>query len=230
MHKGIEKCLSKYNNIIGKQFNSLKVLSIHSQTKNGQYNLLCKCNCGNIKPIRASRVINGITKTCGCRNRGYNYCTPNKLSRKYPNLYSIWNTMKHRCYNPKHHKYINYGSRGIKVCKEWEKQFEPFLNWAINNGYQKGLTIDRIDVNGNYEPSNCRWVTHTIQARNKTNNRIVEYKGSKKCLAQWCDELKIPYDTVRARIYLGWTIDKAFETPTSRSNKYKKLLTTQNMT
>lgn len=87
------------------------------------------------------------------------------------------------------------------------------------NNYRKGLSIDRIDVNGNYEPSNCRWVNNLVQARNKTNNKMVTYNGITKCLVQWCEDLNISYNTIRARIRLGWDIAKAFETPV---NKIKK--------
>ena len=213
MNKNIEKCLSKYESLIGTKFNSLTILGIESHNKTGHYKLLCKCDCGNQKSIRSDKVINGITKTCGCKGIGCNAYTQKGISRKYSNLYSCWNIMRHRCYDVNNEKYANYGARGITVCEEWRYSFEPFFNWAMANGYQKGLTIDRIDVNGNYEPSNCRWTTYIVQARNKTNNKMITYKGETKCLSQWCEELEIPYHTIRARIRLGWTPEKSFETP-----------------
>ena len=218
MNKNIEKCLKKYDSLIGKKFNSLTIIKIESHNKSGHYKLLCKCDCGNEKSIRADRVIKNITKTCGCQNKGYNY-NLNGLSRKYNNLYSLWNTMRHRCYNPKNKKYKNYGARGIRVCDEWKYSFEPFLNWALNNGYKKGLTIDRIDVNGNYEPINCRWTTLLMQARNKTNNRMITYKNQTKCLSQWCDELNLDNKAISARFSLGWSIERAFEVPINHPKK-----------
>ena len=218
MHKGIEQCLRKYNSLVGTKFNNLTILGIHSKDNAGHYKLICKCDCGNIKNIRADRVINGVTKTCGCKNLNYD-CNLNGLSRKFPALYSCWNTIRHRCYNPKNEKYKYYGARGIAICEEWRKSFKPFFEWAMANNYRKGLSIDRIDVNGNYEPSNCRWVNNLVQARNKTNNKMVTYNGITKCLVQWCEDLNTPYNTIRARIRLGWDIAKAFETPV---NKIKK--------
>lgn len=215
--------IEKHKSYIGKKFNSLTILDVEVSDKRVRYRFVCKCDCGNTTIVRTGRVINGYTKTCGCRNKGYNYHDADQLSIKYRNIYSIWNTMRHRCYDPKNHKFKNYGARGIVVCDEWKYKFEPFLTWALQNGYKKGLTIDRINNDGNYEPSNCRWANPTTQARNKTTNKLVTYKGETKCVAQWCDDLNISYDTVRARIRLGWSADKAFETPISRSNKYNKL-------
>ena len=219
MNKNIEKCLDKYKSLIGKKFNSLTILGIDSHNKSGHYKLLCGCDCGNQKVIRADRVINNITTTCGCQNKGYNGFSPNGLSRKYPHLYSCWNIMRHRCYDTNNEKYKNYGARGIVVCEEWRYSFEPFFKWAMANGYQKGLTIDRINVNGNYEPSNCRWTTLLIQARNKTNNKMITYNGETKCLSQWCEELNIPYHSIRARIRLGWSVERAFKTPVKKYNR-----------
>lgn len=219
MNKNIESCLNKYNCLIGKKFNSLTIIKIDSHNKAGHYKLLCKCDCGNEKSIRADRIIKGITKTCGCQNKGYNCCKPNGYSRKYSNLYSLWNTMRHRCYNPQNEKYKSYGARGITVCEDWKYSFEPFLNWAMANGYKKGLTIDRINVNGNYEPSNCRWTTLLVQARNKTNNRMITYNGETKCLSEWCENLNLNYSAISARLSLGWTIEKSFETPINHKKR-----------
>lgn len=213
MNKNIEKCINRYKSLIGTKFNSLTIIDIHPDVKGGQYKLICKCDCGNTTITRASRVINGYTKTCGCRNEGVNKYNSNRISRKYSNLYSCWNTMRHRCYNPQNERYKYYGARGITVCDEWKKSFEPFLNWALSNGYEKGLTIDRVDVNGNYEPNNCRWVSNLCQARNKRNNRMVEFQGETKCVSQWCEDLNLPYHTIRARLRLGWDAEKAFNTP-----------------
>ena len=218
------KISDKYKSLVGKKFNSLTVLEVSSNKKNDNYLLVCKCDCGNIQTIRATRVINGITKTCGCRNKGYSYSKSNKLSCLYPTFYSIWNSMKHRCYDKSNKKYKNYGARGIKICKEWKDSFENFLNWCLNSDYEKGLTLDRIDVNSDYKPNNCRWANFTIQARNKTNNNLVTYNNETKCVAQWCEDLNIPYNTIRARLRLGWTPELAFTTPISKSNKRKKLI------
>jgi hypothetical protein len=140
-------------------------------------------------------------------------------------LNRIYKNLKTRCYNSNCPKYKNYGGRGIEVCKEWlntervingkshlSKGRIAFEKWALENGYVEGLTLDRIDVNGNYEPNNCRWVSMKIQGNNKTNNRLVTYKNKTQTLAQWCEELGINYKRVYRRITsLHWSIEKAFE-------------------
>lgn len=120
--------------------------------------------------------------------------------------------MKDRCYNPKDKRYKNYGGRGIKICDEWLHSFESFYEWSLKNGYQDGLTIDRIDVNGNYEPNNCRWATWDVQCNNRTNNVYIEYNGEIKTLKQWCDILNIDYKKAHNRIHkLKWDAKRAFE-------------------
>lgn len=141
-------------------------------------------------------------------------------------LSEIFRSMKKRCYNIKSIQYEYYGGRGIKLCDEWNdrtiirisgigytKGFLAFKKWALENGYQDNLSIDRIDVNKNYEPSNCRWVTKQSQANNRRNNKYITYKGKTQSLADWCRELRIKYTTIQDRLELGWSIEKAFETP-----------------
>lgn len=118
-------------------------------------------------------------------------------------LYRIFGNIKQRCYYKNNKDYKNYGGRGIIVCDEWLKDFKKFYDWAINNGYQDGLTIDRINNDGNYEPSNCRWITKKAQSRNNRNNRIITYKGETHCLIEWSEILKIPYPTLRSRIQMN---------------------------
>lgn len=124
-------------------------------------------------------------------------------------LYGVWNTMKQRCYNPNNHKYKNYGERGIAVCSDWKNNFWSFYHWAISNGYQRGLTLDRINVNGNYEPSNCRWVNQKIQQNNRRNNYIT----NGKTIAEWADKSEFSYTTIRKRIESGMTPEEALSTP-----------------
>ena len=137
----------------------------------------------------------------------------------------IYTSMKQRCNNTKDKHYKYYGARGITVCPEWldserintgghnnpTKGFKAFKKWAIENGYSAESTLDRIDVNGNYEPSNCRWVTMKEQANNKRNNNYVTYKGKTQTLKQWCEELKLGYHKTYLRLRRGKTIEEAFE-------------------
>ena len=138
-------------------------------------------------------------------------------------LYSVWNTMRHRCYNEKNKKYKLYGARGITVCDEWKNNYIAFREWALSHGYAEGLTLDRKNVEGNYCPENCRWVTQKIQQRNRRNNRLIEYKGQRKLLLEWCEEFNLPFKTVQARLrVLKWSIDKALNTPIEYHSHYKR--------
>lgn len=215
MHKNQITALKKYDSLIGKKFNSLEILKLDKVNKSGQYYILCKCNCGKIKSFRADRVLNGISKTCGCQNKNYKYGDHHNLSHKYANLYSMWNTMRHRCKNPQNNKFKDYGKRGISYCSEWD-DFPTFLSWSVSNGYKKGLSLDRIDNNGNYEPKNCRWVTNKEQQRNTRKSHFVVYKNTKKTIAEWCELLELPYKTILYRILHNWGIEKSFETPIKR--------------
>lgn len=129
-------------------------------------------------------------------------------------LHNTWLGMKVRCFDANHSKWNYYGGRGITVCDEWRSSYETFRDWALANGYRKGLTLDRIDVNGNYCPENCRWATRKEQARNRRSN--VFYKG--KCIAEWCEILGIDPRTVNRRVRAGgWPLEKALFTPVRKS-------------
>ena len=129
-------------------------------------------------------------------------------------LVDIHYGVKQRTTNASHPKYKDYGARGIKMCSEWLNSFAAFYEWAIANGYEIGLTLDRIDNNGNYEPSNCRWATHDVQNNNSRHNVYITYNGETHTLKQWANILNIKYDTLKFRIRRAkWSIEKAFTTP-----------------
>lgn len=133
-------------------------------------------------------------------------------------LHKIWESMHERCKYKKHMYYKDYGGRGITICSEWE-EYLPFAKWARNNGYADNLTIDRIDVNGNYEPSNCRWVTMKEQHNNKRNNRIILYHGETYTLTQLAEKAGINKTTLKERLNLGWSIEDAVNRPIRQRTK-----------
>jgi hypothetical protein len=130
------------------------------------------------------------------------------FSAEYPKLYEVWTTMKGRCENPNRQKYKDYGARGIKVCDEWHDA-EVFCKWALENGYKEGLQIDRIDVNGNYEPSNCRWADAKTQANNRRDVKKYTYNGKTLSVSEWAREVGKPRATIEGRLLRGWTIERA---------------------
>lgn len=132
-------------------------------------------------------------------------------------LFSVYNTMKERCYNPSNHKYYRYGARGIKVCDEWLCNPKSFFDWAQNNGYKEGLTIDRINNDGDYCPNNCRWSNAITQGNNKSNNVKYEYNGTTKTIREWADSLGISYAAVKSRIARG-TFDQLFNVKSANTH------------
>lgn len=177
LHK--EAGLRQIKNIIGQRFGRLVVIGLpKSEKRNGQYRSLwlCKCDCGNTAWVNVSSLKLGHTTSCGCAfiERVSNITRSHSLAYKTP-LYQIWKGIKARCFNPNNKGYENYGGRGITMCNEWRNDFKSFYDWAMANGYKEEKlpsgynkwTIDRVNNDGNYEPSNCRWVTMFAQNHNK---------------------------------------------------------------
>jgi hypothetical protein len=125
------------------------------------------------------------------------------MSARGTKIHNSWRGMRERCSNPNHVGYKNYGGRGIKVCEEWDNSFDSFLFWAINNGYKEGLTIDRINNNGNYEPYNCRWSDTKTQSINTSRNVHETINGVTKTLKEWANEFNLTYGTLKWRYYQG---------------------------
>ena len=187
--------------ITGKRFGRWTVLykstKTYSQPNGTEYALWhCRCDCGTERDILSANLRDGKTKSCGCylsdkmKGRPNNYKTGHSGTR----LYKIWDGMKYRCFYKSSKIYKYYGERGIRICDEWlgDEGFANFEKWAIENGYSDGLSIDRINPNGNYEPSNCRWATATEQNNNKRNQRFITIDGETKTMAEWCDQYSLP--------------------------------------
>lgn len=187
--------------LTGQKFGRLEVIKY----LNDNY-WLCQCECGKITKVKSYNLTSNHTKSCGClKNKAYNYSHKQSKTR----LYDIWIGIKTRCNNKNSKSYKNYGGRGIKVCDEWLKDFLNFYDWAINNGYQEDLTIDRIDINGNYEPSNCRWADKITQANNTSRNKFINYNGENHTIAEWARKLNKNYKNLHKKIKKGLPFEKA---------------------
>lgn len=216
--------ISVYNDEkwIGQKFNMLTVVSAVKKCGNGkstQWFWKVRCDCGNETIAKPSEVVNGKVVSCGCyrKNRIPNYQHGDSHTR----LHNIWVGINKRC-NPES-GLSGYGKRGISICEEW-KSYPNFKNWALNNGYADEMTIERKDVNGDYCPENCTWITLGEQARNRRTTHWVEYKGERMSLAEACERAGLPYKQVFERISKsGWSVEDALSTPMkSESDLHRK--------
>lgn len=213
--------------ITGQKFGRLTAIKPEFKDKHYRYHWLCECECGNTKTISYDSLVRGLTKSCGCLNdeqrhkKGFE-ANRTKHGMCYTRLYRIWKRLHTRCYNSNNPDYQKwYGARGITVCNEWLNSFELFRNWAMENGYEEDLTIDRIDNNGNYEPSNCRWVDLKTQARNKRNNHLITYNGETHCLAEWAEILGVNVRTLIQRVHYGWEDEQVVSKPIKQISNRK---------
>lgn len=191
---------------------------------------LCECECGTIKEVRGDSLNGNHTVSCGCFHKDQvskahieTRASQNTYGESRERIHNIWYLMKYRCEDPTSPAYHNYGGRGIKLCEEWADEVQGyfrFKEWALNNGYDETLTIDRIDNNGNYSPENCRWADDYIQRNNRRNNIQIEYGGRVQTLSQWARELGVPMKNLHNRIrVLGWDVERAFTQPYRKSNR-----------
>lgn len=174
----------------GQKYGRLTALKMVERNSSNKVQWLCKCDCGNLVKVTTGHLRSGHTKSCGCYNIESSISTNISHGGKGTRLYNIWCDMKKRCNNPNSKHYDRYGGRGITVCPEWIK-FESFRDWSMNNGYADNLTIDRIDNDGNYEPSNCRWATRKVQNNNTSKCHIITVDGISKNISQWAEYLGI---------------------------------------
>ena len=206
----------KLIDLTGKRFGYITVLRRYGHSKN-EVTWLCKCDCGNKTVVVGQELRRGNTKSCGCFKGSLISIANTKHggSKKHikERLYRIWYGMKTRCEHSHSKPYKDYGGRGITVCDEWKKDYSAFREWALANGYADDLTIDRIDNNGNYEPSNCRWATIKEQSNNTRKNCYLEFRGEKKTASQWAELLGINVSTIYSRLKLGWSVEEALTKP-----------------
>lgn len=214
-------------NLVGNKYGKLYVVKMLGKYKPGNphYYSLVRCDCGKEFPIQDSCLVSGRQKNCA-------KCGSKKFKKRHgmtgTPIHNLWLSMRQRCSNPNDTDYRLYGGRGIKVCDEWNKSFETFAEWALSSGYQVGLSIDRIDVNGNYEPDNCRFITMFEQASNKRNNVFIQYEGETVTVTEASRRCGIPQSTLANRIRAGWNDYDATHIPVYKGHAAKVLNTITN--
>lgn len=191
----------------GQQFGRLTVIEkAATKSKEGRAVWVCSCSCGNTVLVDTKSLTTQSTKSCGCYSKEVHKQIFTKHGESKSKLYFVWNDMKSRCTDKKALPYKDYGGRGIFVCEEWMKSYEPFRDWALSNGYKQGLTLDRKDVDKGYYPENCRWATMQVQCNNKRNNRIITYEKETHTISEWSKITGISKETIRYRLNAGWDV------------------------
>ena len=204
--------MNKHGNIkdlTGQVFGWLTVKSFRHSSGNSYWN--CVCKCGKELIVSANYLRTKHRTSCGCK-RKYDNRTHGESGKGRHRLYIIWGNMLQRCYNKNNTGFRLYGARGIGICESWKK-YTKFKEWAMTNGYDEGLSIDRIDNNGNYEPSNCRWVTHKEQMNNIRTNHNITFNGVTKSTSEWGEIYNISTNQIKYRIKQGWAIEDVFTKP-----------------
>lgn len=198
--------MPKIIDLSGKRFGKLIVRNLIGR-KNNHTVFLCICDCGKLTEVLSNNLRRNHTTSCGCasdehkRNFVANGITHGLINHP---LYESWIGMRNRCYYEKHNRFRYYGGKGIKVCDEWKDDFQAFYDWAIQNGWQCGLSPDRIKNELNYCPGNIKFSTEQQQSRNRTSNVSLTIDGETKILIEWAEISGIKYGTLRKRLKLGW--------------------------
>lgn len=200
LHKDVMTNRVPYNliNMTGEVFGKLTVINQTEGKRRCCWD--CLCECGTIKSVERANLISGRQVSCGCLNREKAKDRYTTHGHSKTSLYKVWSYMITRCYNENVDHYYNYGGRGISVCERWRTDFMNFYD-DMHIGYIKGLHLDRIEVNGNYEPGNCRWVTAKENARNKRNNLRLNVEGVIKTLKEWAEIHDQSYLVMRDRFH-----------------------------
>ena len=212
--------MSRPLDLTGQRFGRLVAIERATNSKSGKAKWLCKCDCGNETMVFSTSLVRGLSRSCGCLNREVtsDRFSTHRLSKS--RLHETWSGMKKRCYNSNSKSFAAYGGRGIEVCSEWRDDFQSFYNWAMSNGYADNLSIDRIDVNGNYCPENCRWVDKLTQANNCRTNHYLTFNSKTQSIAEWSRELGVSDSLIRQRLLnLGWSVEQALTTPVVKATR-----------
>jgi hypothetical protein len=205
--------MSRLIDLTGRRFGRLVAIKQVGKNKSGYQMWLCMCDCGGVSVVNYHNLKNNHTQSCGCLRRERTVETNTTHGLRKTRLYRIWCHMRERCYYPKENRYAQYGGRGITVCDEWKNDFQAFYDWAMANGYNDDLSIDRIDVNGNYEPSNCRWATLEEQANNKRTSHLITIGGETFTLSEWLAKVNLTRRAFYDRVKKGMSEEQAILTP-----------------
>ena len=208
---------NQIKDLTGRRFGRLRVIEQTAERKDRCVVWKCVCDCGNECYIVSRSLLSGTTKSCGCfmqESRGKARTTHHRSKEK---IFFIWQGMHRRCESTYHKNYMDYGGRGIKVCEEW-RSFQKFYDYVATLSHfgEPGYTIDRIDVNGNYEPGNVRWATRKEQGANRRCTVYLTYKGETRPLTEWAEIKNIKPDVLYQRSHKGWSVEKMLETPVGR--------------
>lgn len=197
--------MGAYKDLTGQTFGRLT--AVRRIDKDGRAYYICQCSCGNVREVFHSNLTQGYSKSCGCLAKEKAANRQRTHGMTGTRIHGVWRAMKDRCARKACKAYKNYGGRGITICKEWlgKNGFQNFYDWAMNNGYRDDLTLDRIDVNGNYCPENCRWATPKEQANNTRINRFITYDGKTMTMSQWADYLGVRYSVISQRKRRGYS-------------------------
>lgn len=211
--------VAEYKDLTGQRFGRL--VCIRHFIKDHMSWWVCKCDCGKEHTTRANALKRGMVRSCGCLQRDWGKSGRSNKSHGITNhpLYRVYHSMKDRCYRPNDAEYHNYGGRGITMCDEWKNDVGAFYNWAIAHGYKKGLSIDRINPNGNYCPENCRWADWVTQGNNKRTCHYMTLNNETHTMTEWAKILNIPLTMLKSRIRRGWPTEKCLLAPRQRKIK-----------
>lgn len=188
--------MPEFKDLTGKRFGKLTVIKIHPIRKNKRVYWECMCDCGKVIFTSGCNLVNGGSKSCGCSFIDKRTVSNYNVDGKRERLYGTWAGMKHRCKSQKTVRAKHYLGKGIIVCKEWSNDYLKFRDWAMNNGYKEGLTIDRIDNDGNYCPENCRWVTIRENNNNRHNGLHIIIDGIDDSIIGWSKRLNLSYSSL----------------------------------
>lgn len=211
--------MGKLIDLTGRRFGRLVVIERSENSKDGKACWLCHCDCGKNVTVRGKDLRTEKQVSCGCMKKE-RVANINKLhGQRNSRLYRIWCAMKCRTQNSNAWNYKYYGGKGVSICPEWHKSFMLFQKWAMNNGYNDNLTIERIDNDKGYSPDNCRWIEQQEQKNNTSRNIFLTFNGETNSIARWAKKLKIGYSTIYARLKRGWTVEQALTQPIKKQTK-----------